>query len=197
MLKPVLALLLAAPALASSPTDKTISVSAPAGLEFHAICKAARIPCSIELDVAASGAPRSRADFRAEDATVSQAMNQAIRRYSGHRWRFRKGVLYVTPNAPDPKTPLDRPLGREKFSESVDTLRLEFGPVAGFCAAPRGVDAGPKPAAPKLSLTVADATPRAVLDAFVLRDGRAGWVVVRTPLAGGRALYCLDFLAYD
>jgi hypothetical protein len=132
-----------------------------------------------------------------DDRTVSEAMNQAIRRYSGHRWRFRKGVLYVTPNAPDAKTPLDRPLGREKFSESLESLRSEFGEAAGFCAAPRGVDAGPVPAAAqKLDFSVSDAPPRAVLNAFVFRQGRAGWVVVRAP-AGARALYCLDFLLYQ
>ncbi|MFI5347528.1 MAG: hypothetical protein ACHQ51_14230 [Elusimicrobiota bacterium] len=198
MLTAVLVLAFASPVFASSPTQNEVSVSAPAGLEFHAICKAAKIPCALELDVAASGDPRGRAPFRVEDATVSQAMNQAIKRYPGHRWRFRKGVLYVTPNAPDANTPLDRPLGRAKFLESLGSLRDDFGASAGFCDAPRGTDAGPAPApSEKLPLSVDDATPRAVLNAFVFRQGHAGWAVVRTALPDGKALYCLDLIVYD
>jgi hypothetical protein len=193
-----LALLLASSAFGFNPLETKVTVSAPPGLEFHAICKAAKIPCAIELDAAAAGDPHGRAVFRADDAPVPQAMNLAIRRYSGHRWRFRKGVLYVTPNKPDPATPLDRPLGRAKFSESLDSLRDEFGASAGFCAAPRGDAVGPKPeAAGKLSFRVEDATPRAVLNAFVFRQGLAGWVVARTPSSGGGALFCLDLVAYD
>lgn len=196
MLRALLLLLLAPSAFAVSPLRALVDASAPAGLEFHAICKAARIPCALELDVAAAGEPGGRGAFLARGTTVSEAMNLAIRRYPGHRWRFRKGVLYVTPNVPDPASPLDRSLERSAFPDSLEALRGEFGPAAGFCPAPRRADPGPGAAAEPRSFTVADATPRAVLNAFVFRRGDAGWALVRAPSDGGRFLYCLDFLSY-
>jgi len=191
------ALLLAASALAQNPLENKITVSAAPGLEFHAICKAAKIPCAIELDAAAAGDPAKRKAFRVEDLTASQAMHAAIMLYPGHRWRFRKGVIYVTPNQPDPATPLDRPLARTKFELSLDSARDEFGAAAGFCSAPRAAGAAPSPrAAKKVGLDVADATPRAVLTALVFGLYDGGWVLVRTPTSGGKALYCLDVFDY-
>lgn len=188
------ALLLAASAFAQNPLDNKISVTAAPGLEFHAICKASKIPCALELDAAASGGPGQRRPFRVENLTVSQAMHQAILLYPGHRWRFRKGVIFVTPNEPDPGTPLDKPLGKEKFELSLDSARDEFGPAAGFCSVPRGE--APKEEAKTLSFTVPDATPRAVLTALVFKLYDGAWILTRAPSAGGRALYCLDLVDY-
>ncbi|MDE2509638.1 MAG: hypothetical protein KGL74_00825 [Elusimicrobia bacterium] len=191
-----LSLLLISSAFAISPTQNVVTVSVPAGLEFYAICKAARIPCAIELDLAAAGEPGARGAFREHGATVSEAMNRAIRRYPGHRWRFRQGILYVTPNAPDPSTPLDRALGRSSFRESLETLRAEFGPPAGFCVSPHRADPGPAPALTSQAFSLDGATPRAVLNAFLFRQGDAGWVAVRAPSSGGRFVYCLDVMSY-
>ncbi|MBI3566562.1 MAG: hypothetical protein HY079_15310 [Elusimicrobia bacterium] len=192
-----LLLLLAATAFAYNPLENKVTVVAAPGLEFHAICKAAKTPCAIELDAAAAGDPLRRTPFRADDATVSAAMNRAILRYPGHRWRFRKGVLYVTPNDADEGTPLDKPLTAGKFEETLDTARAEFGAAAGFCSVPAGGDAGPKPRAEKkVSFKLEEATPRAVLTELVFRHGLAGWVVVRSAAGEGKALYCLDLVDY-
>lgn len=189
-----LLLLLAASAFAYNPLETVVSVDAPAGLEFHAICKAAKTPCAIELDAAASGDPGKRTAFHADQETVSKAMNRAILRYPGHRWRFRKGVLYVTPNDADESTPLDKALAASKFEESVVSARAEFGAAAGFCSVPAG-EAGPK-AEKKVSFKLEEPTPRAVLTELVFRHGSAGWVVTRSAGASGRALYCLDLFEY-
>lgn len=193
----ILPLLLAAAAYAANPLENKVTVVAAPGLEFHAICKASKIPCAIELDAVAAGDPRGRTEFRADADTVSAAMNRAILRYPGHRWRFRKGVLYVTPNEPDDATPLDKPLAGKKFDESLDTAREEFGAGAGFCSVPRGGDVGPKAGADKkVVFTLDEPTPRAVLTELVFRRGAAGWVVVRSAAGAGKSLYCLDFVEY-
>ena len=192
------ALFWAVPALAMSPLDARVTVAAAPGLEFHAICRAAKIPCAIELDGAVAGDPRSRAPFRADDETVSAALSRAILLYPGHRWRLRKGVIYVTPNVPIRSSPLDRPLGRAKFTESLDTARAEFGPQADFCSVPRG-GGGAVRDDKKVSFEVADATatPRAVLTGLVFRRGRAAWIVERARSSGKSSIFCLDLVDYD
>lgn len=189
---------LALPAAAESPLDKKISVQAAPGLEFHEICKASGLPCGIEVDAAASGDPSGKTPFRAEDTTVSGALSRAILRYPGHRWRFRKGVIYVTPNALDAASPLDKVLGKTKFDESLESARADFGAAAGFCSAPRAPDSLPKPrSARKYSFEAAEGTPRAVLNALVFRHGRSAWIVERASTSGKSAIYCLDLFDYD
>lgn len=190
----ILPLLLATAAFAFNPLETLVSLDAPAGLEFHAICKASKIPCAIELDAAAAGDPGKRTSFHADQETVSRAMHRAILRYPGHRWRFRKGVLYVTPNDPDEGTPLDKELAAKKFEETLASARAEFGASAGFCSVPAG-EAGPK-ADKKVSFKLDEPTPRAALTELVFRHGAAGWVVTRSVGASGRALYCLDLFEY-
>jgi hypothetical protein len=194
------ALFWSAPVLAESPLEAHVTVSAPAGLEFQAICRASGLPCALELDRAAAGDPRSRSEFRADDETISAALSRAILLYPGHRWRLRKGIVYVTPNVPIGSSPLDRPLGRTKFTESLDAVRSEFGPQAGFCAAPRAEgDAESRARAEKkVSFEVADATatPRAVLNGLVFHRGRAAWIVERA-LSAKTSIFCLDLVDYD
>ena len=196
------AVLWAAPARAASPLDALVTFSAPAGLEFLSICRAAKIPCAIELDGAVAGDPRSRKTFRVDGESVSAALSRAINLYPGHRWRLRKGVVYVTPNTAIESSPLDRPLAKTKFVESLDTARSEFGPQAGFCSVPRGGGGAPGAAAAreekKISFDVADATstPRAVLTGLVFRHGRAAWIVERARTAKS-SIFCLDLVDYD
>jgi hypothetical protein len=193
-------LLWVSPAGAQSPLDEVVSITAAPGLEFHAICRALKLPCAIELDGAAAGDPGARKPFRVEGETISKALSRAIQFYPGHRWRLRKGVVYVTPNVAIEDSPLDRPLNRTKFTESLDTARAEFGPQAGFCSVPRGGGApGKEPRAEqKISFEVSgdSATPRGVLTGLVLRHGRAGWVVGRTKTAKS-SIFCLDLFDYD
>ncbi len=193
----ILALIFASLASAYNPLEKKIRLNAAPGLEFHAICKAAGVPCAIELDSAAAGSALGRTPLLGTDETVSDAMRRAILRYPGHRWRLRKGVIYVTPNEAVPGTPLDRPLEHDDFEGSIDTLRETFGAAAGFCSVPPSVAAGENPAsAKKVSFSLDEATPRAVLNAFVFQQGHAGWVVVRSAPVAGRALFCLDLIDY-
>ncbi len=191
------ALLWSAPALAESPLEATVTLTAPAGLEFHAICRASGLPCAIELDGAALGDPSSRKEFRVENETVSRALSRAIRLYPGHRWRLRKGVLYVTPNAPVPASPLDRRLDKTKFSESLESARAEFGASAGFCSAPRAPAAAPAEER-KVSFEVAEAsaTPRGVLTGLVFHRGGSAWIVERARSSSKSSIFCLDLFDY-
>jgi hypothetical protein len=194
------ALLLASSVRAQSPLDEVVTITAAPGLEFHAICRVLKLPCAIELDGAVTGDPAARKPFRVEGETISKALSRAIQFYPGHRWRLRKGVVYVTPNTAIKDSPLDRPLARTKFTESLDTARAEFGPQAGFCSVPRGGGTpGKEPRAEqKISFEVAEAsaTPRAVLTGLIVRHGRAGWVVERAK-ASKSSIFCLDLFDYD
>ncbi|MDE2142584.1 MAG: hypothetical protein KGJ84_09255, partial [Elusimicrobia bacterium] len=67
---------------------------------------------------------------------------------------------------------------------------------AGFCVSPHRADPGPAPALTSQAFSLDGATPRAVLNAFLFRQGDAGWVAVRAPSSGGRFVYCLDVMSY-
>ena len=194
------ALLLAGPVFAASPLDKKVTLQASAGLEIETICRVSGLPCAIELDSSVWSVPRARAPFRVQDETVAAALSRAILLYHGHRWRWRKGVIYVTPNAPISGSPLDRTLARKDFDMSLDDARAEFGVKAGFCSPPVGrasTSPGPKKKV-KVSFALAgESTPRAALNALVLRLGRAAWLVESSPPSGGRSIFCLDLVDYD
>ena len=169
----ILALFFASFASALNPLERKITLNAAPGLEFHAICKAAKLPCAIEIDSAVSGSVLGRSPLLASEETVSGAMRRAILRYPGHRWRLRKGVIYVTPNEAVPGTPLDRPLERDDFEGSIDTLRETFGAAAGFCSVPASAAVDVNPVPPKkISFSLDEATPRSVLNGFVFQQGQ-------------------------
>jgi hypothetical protein len=191
------ALLWPASVNAASPLDAVATFTAAPGLEFYAICRASKLPCAIEIDGAVLGDRRSLDPFRVEDETISKALSRAIQLYPGHRWRLRKGVLYVTPNVPIAASPLDRKLDKTKFVESLESARAEFGAAAGFCSVPRAAAAKPADEK-KVSFEVEEssATPRSVLTGLVFRRGDSAWIVERARSKGPSSIFCLDLVDY-